>query len=98
MIRGRTPTTTVLILVWSFVVTSAQAPSQAALTVDQAVREALDHNLNLLTERFNVSLEATPIVTASLKPNPVVTVNLFRPDWVLVDAGISPYEQVFRTD
>jgi cobalt-zinc-cadmium efflux system outer membrane protein len=90
--------TTVLILVWSFVVTSAQTPSGTAVTVDQAVREALDHNLNLLTERFNVSVADTAIVTASLKPNPVMTVNFFRPDRILVNAGISPYEQVFRTD
>jgi cobalt-zinc-cadmium efflux system outer membrane protein len=98
MLRGRTQQTTVLILVWSFVVTYAQTPSGVGLTVDQAVREALDHNLNLLTERFNVSVADTAIVTAALKPNPVATVNFFRPDRPLVDAGISPYEQVFRTD
>ena len=90
--------TTVLILVWSFVVTPAQTPSGTAVTLDQAVREALDHNLNLLTERFNVSVADTAIVTAALKPNPVVTVNVFRPDRTLVDAGISQYEQVVRTD
>ena len=38
------------------------------------------------------------VVTAALRPNPVVTVSLMRPDQSLVDAGISPYEQVFRTD
>jgi outer membrane protein, heavy metal efflux system len=98
MIRERKLTATVLIVAWSFVAPSAQTPSAAALTVDQAVREALDHNLNRLTEQFNVRVADTAIVTASLKPNPVVTANLFRPDHILVDAGISPYEQVFRTD
>jgi hypothetical protein len=64
MLRGRTPQTTVLILVWSSVVTCAQTPSRGGLTVEQAVREALDHNLNLLTERFNVNVADTAIVTA----------------------------------
>jgi cobalt-zinc-cadmium efflux system outer membrane protein len=87
-----------VLVLWSCVVTAAQTPPGSILTIDQAVREALDHNLNLLIERFNVNVADTAITTAALKPNPVVTVNLFRPDRVLVDAGISPYEQVFRTD
>jgi cobalt-zinc-cadmium efflux system outer membrane protein len=74
------------------------APGTAALTVDQAVREALDRNLSLLAERYNVTVAQAAIVTASLRPNPVVTVSLMRPDKVLVDAGISPNEQVFHTD
>ena len=68
------------------------------LTIDQAIRAALDANLNLLAERFNVQVADAAIVTAALRPNPVVTVSVARPDQVLVDAGISPYEQVFRTD
>lgn len=75
-----------------------QAVAPVALSVDQAVREALDHNLDLLAERFNVSTAQAAVVTASLRPNPVVTVNAMRPDRSLVDAGISPYEEVFRTD
>jgi outer membrane protein, heavy metal efflux system len=105
MIRGSTPITTVFIIVWSVVVMQAQAPAPSAqvplggsLTIDQAVREALDHNLNLLAERFNVNVADAAVRTASLRPNPVVTVTLIRPDQSLVDAGISPYEQVFRTD
>jgi cobalt-zinc-cadmium efflux system outer membrane protein len=70
----------------------------AVLTIDQALRQALDHNLNLLAERFNVTVAETAVLTASLKPNPVVTLNFIRPDQILVDAGISPNEQVFRTD
>jgi outer membrane protein, heavy metal efflux system len=77
---------------------SPQSAPEPALTLEQAVREALDRNLNLLAERFNVKVADAAVLTASLKPNPVVTVNLMRPDRVLVDAGISPYEQVFRTD
>ena len=95
MIRGRHFISAVLIAV------SAIAPARAqdgAISVDQAVREALDRNLNLLAERFNIRTADAAILTASLKPNPVVTVSLMRPDQALVDAGISPYEQIFRTD
>jgi cobalt-zinc-cadmium efflux system outer membrane protein len=105
MIRGRTPATTVIVIACAIAVMRAQAPAPppqaplgASLTIDQAVREALDHNLTLLAERFNVDVAAAAVRTASLRPNPVVTANLVRPDWVLVDGGISPYEQVFRTD
>jgi len=81
----------------------AQAPSnvatpEPALTIDQAVREALDHNLSLIAERYNVTVADAAIITASLRPNPVVTFNLMRPDRALIDAGISPDEQVIRTD
>jgi cobalt-zinc-cadmium efflux system outer membrane protein len=77
---------------------SPQTGSPIPLTIDAAVGEALERNLNLLAERFNVKVADAAVVTASLKPNPVVTASLMRPDAVLVDAGISPYEQVFRTD
>ena len=106
MIRASRFVAAVLIAVGSAGPISAQnpigsslpnAPAQA-ITIELAVREALDRNLNLLAERFNVQVADTAVVTASLRPNPVVTVNLMRPDQVLVDAGISPYEQVFRTD
>ena len=75
---------------------SAQA--SAPLTIDAAVREAMDHNLTLLAERFNVTVAEAGVVTASLRPNPVVTANLMAPQQSLVDAGISPTEQVVRTD
>jgi cobalt-zinc-cadmium efflux system outer membrane protein len=68
------------------------------VTLDDAVQEAVQHNLSLLAERFNVQVADAAILTASLKPNPVMTVNVFRPDRGLVDAGISPYEEVLRTD
>ena len=54
----------------------SRPPPEPALTIDQAVREALDRNLNLLAERFNVKVADAAIVTASLRPNPVVTVNV----------------------
>jgi cobalt-zinc-cadmium efflux system outer membrane protein len=98
MSRGPIWITFVLLLARPGMVALAQPPPAMVLTVDAAVREALDHNLNLVTERLNVGVADSAIVTASLKPNPVVTVNLSRPDRLLVDAGVSPYEQVVRTD
>lgn len=106
MIRGRRFVPALVVAVGSIANLSAQDLSRsssqttppALLTIDEAVRAAVDRNLNLLAERFNLKVADTALVTASLKPNPVVTVNLLRPDRVLVDAGISPYEQVFRAD
>src|SRR5665213_4279244 len=79
---------------------SAQTPRAAAdpLTIDQAVSEALDHNLSLLAERFNVTVAAASVVTAGLRPNPVITVNAMLPDRELVDAGVSTRDGVVRTD
>jgi cobalt-zinc-cadmium efflux system outer membrane protein len=95
MIRGKHFIAAVLIAASGMASAFAQ---DGGITVDQAVREALDRNLNLLAERFNVQVADAAILTASLKPNPVVTFNVVRPDRSLVDAGISPYEEVFRTD
>ena len=69
-----------------------------AITVEQAVEQALAHNLNLLSERDNIKVADAAVLTASLRPNPVVTISASRPDQALVDAGISPYEQIVRTD
>jgi cobalt-zinc-cadmium efflux system outer membrane protein len=105
MFRGPTPLATVVLVASWLIVGDAQAPASTApapsgalLTIDQAVREARDRNLSLQAERFNVGVAETAVTTASLKPNPVVTVNLMRPDQPLVDAGISANEQVVRTD
>src|ERR1700730_11440580 len=106
MIRGRPFFQAVLLAAAATATVRAQETRAAsprvgpdpALTIEQAVRAALEKNLNILAERFNLKVADTAIVTASLKPNPVVTVNMIRPDRTLVDAGVSPYEQVFRTD
>jgi cobalt-zinc-cadmium efflux system outer membrane protein len=68
------------------------------ITVEQAVTEALDRNLNLLAERFNIQTADAAILTASLRPNPVMTLSVMRPDQVLVDAGLSQYEEVAHVD
>lgn len=98
MIRERTSLTTILVAVFAVRVICGQSPPGTPITIDQAVTEALDHNLNLLAERFNLDVAGAAVLTAGLRPNPVITASLMRPDQSLVDAGISPYEQVFRTD
>jgi outer membrane protein, heavy metal efflux system len=70
----------------------------AALTIDQAVDEALDHNLTLAAERYSVAVADARILTAQLRPNPVLTGTLMLPDATVFANNISPREQVFRTD
>src|SRR5262245_11277763 len=43
------------------------------LTIDQAVAEALENNIGLLAERYNVSIAQARVTTASLRPNPVLS-------------------------
>jgi cobalt-zinc-cadmium efflux system outer membrane protein len=72
--------------------------AQAPITIDDAVRLALDSNPNLAAERLNVQVAQTAVQTASLRPNPVLTASLSRPETALVDAGISPDEEIVRGD
>src|SRR4029079_11781677 len=70
----------------------------AATTFDEAGREAIDHNLTLIAERYNVSIAQARLVTAGLRPNPVLTLNGMFPTSNTLDNGVSPREQVVRTD
>ena len=72
--------------------------AQAPITIDDAVRLALESNPNLAAERLNVQVAQTAVQTASLRPNPVLTASLSRPEAALVDAGISPDEEIVRGD
>ncbi len=76
----------------------AQPPASAPVTITQAVTEAVDHNLSLIAERYNVTLADAAVITAGLRPNPVVTVNTMLPDSILVDSGVAVREGVVRTD
>ena len=51
---------------------AAQTPE--ALTIDQALAEALAGNLDVAAARYGVSVAEARQVTASLHPNPVLTV------------------------
>ena len=65
----------------SFCILIFCAPLMAAqalpdrVTIDQVVKEALEKNLGLLAERYNISIADARIVTARLRPNPVLTLD-----------------------
>ena len=52
----------------------AQTPPEP-ITIEQAIQEALANNANLLAERLNVPLATARLVTARLRPNPVLTLD-----------------------
>jgi AcrB/AcrD/AcrF family/Outer membrane efflux protein len=52
---------------------AAQSPQSGAVTISQAVQEAIRKNLDLLAERYNVSIADALIVTARMRPNPVLS-------------------------
>lgn len=52
----------------------AQSQQPETVTVSQAVQEAVEKNLNLLAERYNLNIADARIVTARLRPNPVLSV------------------------
>jgi outer membrane protein, heavy metal efflux system len=72
------------------------------LTIDDAIHEALEKNLSLLAERFNLSVADARIVQARLKPNPVLSLaldyqNVFRENWS-PSGGQGPPEWSARMD
>jgi cobalt-zinc-cadmium efflux system outer membrane protein len=79
----------------------ANAPPPAQVTIQQAVQEAVEHNLNLLAERYNISIADARIITAKLRPNPVLSAGLDYVDFLnhfnAENAG-GPTEYNFRTD
>jgi outer membrane protein, heavy metal efflux system len=82
--------------------TATSAQSIDALTIDQAVTEAIEHNLALLAERYNLTVADAHLVTARLRPNPVLSVEGDHLDWLgtgydrINNAG--PQEYSVRTD
>jgi cobalt-zinc-cadmium efflux system outer membrane protein len=90
----------------AFVLASAAAcepgPPRASLTVDDAVTEMLSNNLGLLAERANVGIAEARIITAGLRPNPVLSVGADHLDALgtkfdEVNGG-GPSEMNLRTD
>jgi len=77
----------------------AQLPDKVAIS--QAVQEAIDHNLNLLAERYNLSVADARIVTAKLRPNPVFSAGLDYIDFLrqfTPENSAGPTEYNLRTD
>jgi cobalt-zinc-cadmium efflux system outer membrane protein len=83
----------------AFSTAAQQLPDK--VTISQAVQEAIDHNLNLLAERYNLSIADARIITAKLRPNPVVTAGLDYIDFLgqfTPDKNVGPTEYNLRTD
>jgi len=82
-----------------------QAPAPTApdkITLAQAVQEAIDRNLGLLAERFNLTIADARIITARLRPNPVFSAGLDYQDMLgtgfTPQNGAGPPEFNFRVD
>ena len=85
-----------------FLFPAAARPQAQSLTVEQAVAEAIKNNLGLIAQRSNVSIAEARILTARLRPNPVVSAAGDHLD--LLGSGFSegngggPTELTLRTD
>ena len=80
---------------------SPLCPIAHKVTISQAVQEAIDHNLNLLAERYNLTIADARIVTAKLRPNPVFTAGVDYIDFLgqfTPDKNVGPTEYNLRTD
>lgn len=77
---------------------SPVASSGAGPTLTEAVSEALDHNLTLVAERYSVDVARARVLSAGLRPNPVLTYHALIPDDAMYGNNINPFEHVFRVD
>lgn len=77
---------------------AAQSTSPDQVTVEQAVQEAIEKNLGLLAERYNLSIADARIITARLRPNPVLSLSSGLPDHTIFHSGTSPFSEVAHID
>lgn len=80
----------------------AAVPVPSRLTPDEAVREAIENNLALLAERYNLTIAQARIVQAGLRPNPVFSAGPDYQDWLrrgfTAANNAGPPEIAVRTD
>ena len=76
----------------------AWAQTPAPLTIDRAVAEAIDHNLALAAERYDLAMADARVLTAALRPNPVLTASVMLPDATIFNSNINPREGIVRGD
>jgi outer membrane protein, heavy metal efflux system len=76
--------------------------SPSPVTLDQAIKEALEKNLGLMAERYNVSIAEARIIQARLRPNPVFSLGLDYQDvfhrGFTIENSAGPPEANVRTD
>jgi len=80
------------------VISRAQTALPQQVSVAQAVQEAVDKNLNLLADRYNLTIADARIVTARLRPNPVLSVSGNIVDNRLYHSGTSPFSETVHID
>lgn len=72
------------------------------LTLDQATKEAIDQNLTITAERYNLEIAEARMITAGLRPNPVLTISADHNDWLGTGYGpknnAGPPEYAARVD
>ena len=76
----------------------AQVQAPVSLTIEQAVAEAVEHNLAVIAERYNITVADARVLTASLRPNPVVTASVMLPDTTIFNSNVNPREGIVRGD
>jgi len=95
--------TAITIFILAAAALAAQPPSAPPdqVIIEQAVHEAVEHNLSLLAERYNLSIAEARIITAKLRPNPVVSAGWDYVDFLRTfsrDNQGGPTEYNLRTD
>ena len=87
------------LLAFSLVLIVAPLP---AITIEQAVQEALQNNPGLLAEKLGIPVAETAVITARLRPNPVVSASSDHLDWLGTGFsetnGAGPTETALRID
>jgi len=74
-----------------------------SITIDQAIAQAIEKNLGLIAERFNVPIAQARVVTARLKPNPIFSLEAGHLNYPITptfnnDHAGGPNEFAIRTD
>ena len=94
-----------MVATWLSCCGSGRAAAQGALrtlTIQEAVDEAVQRNLGLLAQRANLSVADAAVVTARLRPNPVVSGGANSLDWLGTGFndvnGAGPQEYAVRVD
>jgi cobalt-zinc-cadmium efflux system outer membrane protein len=87
-----------IVMAWG----AAAQESPGALSIEQAVAEAARNNPGVLAEQLGLSVAETTLITAGLRPNPVLSYSLDHLDWLgtgFSDAnGGGPTETAIRVD
>jgi outer membrane protein, heavy metal efflux system len=96
-----------LICAWACLCAAQQPlppPAQLeSMTIGQVVTEAIDKNLDLIAERFNLPIAEARIVTARLRPNPVLSLwgnylDILGTGFNAATNAAGPTESVARVD